>query len=400
MRKICRVEVPGFFSPLESLRGLAALVVIVFHADWTNPITAWNFFQNGALMVDFFFVLSGFVIFHSYGQKLPSLPNIVRFLWLRLGRLYPLHLAFLLVFVGLELTKTVLAPDKPGLMHNNRHALIANLLLVHALGLTRRLTYNFPSWSISTEFYTYALFAAVRWQCRDDRQFATAAALIVIISAAALIRLGIVPLVDAMTVWGFFRCCMGFFLGALAYSIYSRCQAERAADARETVQIKGNWTSWLSPVALLTAIGFLSCANPEGRWTYAGPLLSVFVILSIVLRPQPTLQRLLASGPLSWLGRVSYSVYMVHAAVIWVVTRVLMMVSKFPLIENPGGARVATPPVVGLLVLAGYIALTLVLSHFTYQWIEKPFRNRSRLAAERWLPLSQSGMRYSRPYFS
>ena len=132
--------------------------------------------------------------------------------------------------------------------------------------------------------------------------------------------------------------------------------------------------------------------NPEGRRTYAVPLLSVFVILTIVLWPQPTLQRLLASGPLSWLGRVSYSLYMVHAAVAWVVTRVLMMAFKFPLIEVPGGASVATPPVVGLLVLAGYIGLTLVLSHFTYLRIEEPFRNRSRLAAGPWFPQVPAGL--------
>ena len=391
MSNIRRVESSGFFSPLESSRGLAALVVVVFHANWTNPLAARNFFQNGALMVDFFFVLSGFVIFHSYGRKLASLPDIARFLWLRLGRLYPLHLAFLLIFAGLELSTSVLSPDKPGFAHHNRHAFIANLMLVHSLGLTHRLTYNFPSWSISTEFYTYVLFAVVRCQCRDARRFAAAAVLIVIISTATLIRLGIVPLVDAMATWGFFRCCTGFFLGALACSIYSRCNAKRAADARETVQPEGSWTSWLSPFALVTSIVFLSCVDPEGRWTYAMPLLSVFVILSITLRPNPTLQRLLASGPMSWLGRVSYSLYMVHAAVAWVVTRVLMTAFKFPLIERPGGASVATPPVVGLLALAGYIGLALVLSHFTYQRIEAPFRNRSRLAAERWFPSVPAG---------
>src|SRR5579871_5277008 len=95
----------GFFYPLESLRGLAALTVVIYHAVWNNPITSLSFFQNGALMVDFFFVLSGFVIFHSYGRKLGSWSQIGRFLWLRLGRLYPLHLAFLLVFFGFEVAK-------------------------------------------------------------------------------------------------------------------------------------------------------------------------------------------------------------------------------------------------------------------------------------------------------
>src|SRR6202142_2994764 len=94
-----------FFVPLESLRGVAALIVVVYHAVWLNPVTNSRFFLNGALMVDFFFVLSGFVIFHSYGSRLSSLRDFGRFLWLRLGRLYPLHFAFLLVFLAIEAAK-------------------------------------------------------------------------------------------------------------------------------------------------------------------------------------------------------------------------------------------------------------------------------------------------------
>ena len=63
---------PRFFVSLESLRGIAALVVIFYHAEWYNPITPLRFVQNGPLMVDLFFVLSGFVIYHSYGSRLGS----------------------------------------------------------------------------------------------------------------------------------------------------------------------------------------------------------------------------------------------------------------------------------------------------------------------------------------
>ena len=91
-----------FFVTLESLRGIAALIVVVYHAVWLNPVTQSRFFSNGALMVDFFFVLSGFVICHSYGDRLLNLRDFGRFLWLRLGRLYPLHFALLMVFVLIE----------------------------------------------------------------------------------------------------------------------------------------------------------------------------------------------------------------------------------------------------------------------------------------------------------
>jgi peptidoglycan/LPS O-acetylase OafA/YrhL len=94
-----------FFVSLEAMRGVAALSVVIFHAVWTNPVTPLRFFQNGQLMVDFFFVLSGFVICHSYRSHLDTVAEGVRFIWLRVGRLYPLHLAFLPVFAGFEVVK-------------------------------------------------------------------------------------------------------------------------------------------------------------------------------------------------------------------------------------------------------------------------------------------------------
>jgi peptidoglycan/LPS O-acetylase OafA/YrhL len=50
----------NFFGGLESLRGVAALIVVFVHIKWVNPLTTLLFFRNGYLMVDLFFVLSGF----------------------------------------------------------------------------------------------------------------------------------------------------------------------------------------------------------------------------------------------------------------------------------------------------------------------------------------------------
>ena len=397
-------QAPRFFAPLESLRGLAALIVVVYHAVWTNPVTALNFFQNGALMVDFFFVLSGFVIFHSYGHKLRSWGQIGRFLWLRVGRLYPLHLAFLLVFLGIEFAKLMaekhfgVYADKPAFTVNSGYAFLTNLLLIHSLGLHRSLTYNYPSWSISTEFYAYVLFAAVRSIFFTTRQFVIVALAIIALSAGVLFWLNIVPLASAGFDFGFFRCCAGFFLGALTYCLYARIcairsSARKSADAAispasraRAHDIAHSSLSWLSAATLGVTILVLSLIDPNGRWTYVLPPLSACVILTIVLWPLPVLQNLLSSRPLVWLGRVSYSLYMVHAAVVWATTQLLTLVLKFPKIELEDGHGVATPSAVGLVVLAGYVIVVLVLSHFTYHWIEEPFRNRSRKAAERWFP--------------
>lgn len=96
-----------YFGELESLRGIAALMVVLYHVEWSNPLTPHTFFRNGYLMVDFFFVLSGFVICYNYGQKIYNGKDVVRFMFLRFGRLYPLHLFYLIIFLGIEVAKYI-----------------------------------------------------------------------------------------------------------------------------------------------------------------------------------------------------------------------------------------------------------------------------------------------------
>ncbi len=98
-----------FFAPLESLRGLAALCVVLLHLPLWHSVFDLNFLHNSTLMVQFFFVLSGFVIFHSYGEKITSTRDAGRFMWLRFGRLYPVHLVFLIGFIGIEFAKLIAA---------------------------------------------------------------------------------------------------------------------------------------------------------------------------------------------------------------------------------------------------------------------------------------------------
>lgn len=80
---------------LESVRGVAALLVVFFHIPKWNDILYVNIINNGYLMVELFFVLSGFVMVSAYSERILSVRDLVRFQFLRLGRLYPVHLIFL-----------------------------------------------------------------------------------------------------------------------------------------------------------------------------------------------------------------------------------------------------------------------------------------------------------------
>jgi len=93
------------FRALDGLRGVAALLVVLLHVEWPNHLTNNRFVQHGYIAVDLFFILSGLVISSNYLTRITTLGDAKKFLGLRLFRLYPLHLAVLVAFVGLECAK-------------------------------------------------------------------------------------------------------------------------------------------------------------------------------------------------------------------------------------------------------------------------------------------------------
>ncbi|MEO8702134.1 MAG: acyltransferase, partial [Kofleriaceae bacterium] len=102
------------FEALDAWRGICALIVAVEHLSITNVLHANEFVRHGARFVDFFFVLSGFVIAHAYRERLArGVAEARRFLWRRVGRLWPLHIAILLALIGAEVA--ILIAGKAGI---------------------------------------------------------------------------------------------------------------------------------------------------------------------------------------------------------------------------------------------------------------------------------------------
>ena len=96
------------FTVLDSWRGISALLVAAFHLPVLSHQFAIPLLRNAFLFVDFFFVLSGFVITHAYDSKLATGRQGVSFMVRRFGRVWPLHMAVLLAFVAVELGKLAL----------------------------------------------------------------------------------------------------------------------------------------------------------------------------------------------------------------------------------------------------------------------------------------------------
>jgi peptidoglycan/LPS O-acetylase OafA/YrhL len=313
---------PLYVPALTGIRALAALLVLGLHADQNVPAgvtVILPFLSRGYLGVDFFFVLSGFIITHVYLRSMtPLTVSAVRiFLWHRLIRLYPVHITVLLALVVMISVA------------NARHITINNpedwrgasipwhLALLHAWGLVARADWNAPSWSISAEWFAYLCFPFL------------ASALIVVrdrlvsisIAAAALACTAAVFFIAdwGLNTWvGIPALCrvLGEFLcGAALCRTIDLNSAARLWTTRETGCLTAG-SDLLGAAAFLLFLIGASVGLPDFG-------LVALLALTIVgaAGADGLFARLLGSGPLVWLGEVSYSIYMVHFPVLLVMRR-------------------------------------------------------------------------------
>src|SRR5579872_5949172 len=97
-----------YISNLTPLRGIAALLVAVFHFEMAIarfvPAQHTMFFEKCYLMVDLFFIMSGFIIFHVYKEYFQSAIRkaaLKKFFVARFARIYPLHIFSLALLITL-----------------------------------------------------------------------------------------------------------------------------------------------------------------------------------------------------------------------------------------------------------------------------------------------------------
>ncbi len=166
---------------LSGARALPPLVLVLFHfceqrGYFGLPVIDL-FIGKGYLWVEFFFALSGFILIHVYGARSAILlqrRSYLAFLSTRLARLYPLHLATLLLLLGLVVFTRAIAPvtghasifDLPYHPVVNWQTFIANLFLVQAWNLFATLSWNAPAWFVSVEFLLCIFFPLMAFTAR------------------------------------------------------------------------------------------------------------------------------------------------------------------------------------------------------------------------------------------
>jgi peptidoglycan/LPS O-acetylase OafA/YrhL len=280
---------------LTSLRFIAALMVVFHHVmDFSLSPIHPEIIQRGGLAVDLFFVLSGYILTHVYGDAFRNdLSAAYAFLSARLARLYPVHLFVLTVFAALVIASALTGHQ----INTERYSvsgLLSHLALVDAWGIgPARMTWNYPAWSISAEWAAYLAFPVLTYvtsKARPSWQF-------VVVAMAWIVCCGPFHLARRTVDFSVVRILPEFLMGMLAYRLLPPTKKVLFAN----IQIVA-----LSIVIFVA----ISLSIPDAWITLA------FVYLIVLI---PSADRLagsiLTNRHLISLGEESYSLYMVHVLI-------------------------------------------------------------------------------------
>ncbi len=296
------MSVNRFYS-LDLFRGFAALSVALGHFVIDGVIAPggvlpqahelsviWNF--SFIYAVDFFLVLSGFILAHSYlnDMQIPFRDFALR----RFLRMYPLHLLTLLV------TLAIFALFG---LHTNAKEVLLHFFFIQNMGFgPTGVKLNVPAWTISVEFWINIAAFLVLLVIRPKNIVVQVALFLLACACFALIaRLTGNINVNQQNYMGFLnaglvRCSASFILGYLSYRLYLRCHGWRPA-------------TWLISAVWLVFFAIILALPGHSPLGFATPFLFAGIIL-VLACSEPRTQAL--TRPYVLLGDVSFSVYLVH----------------------------------------------------------------------------------------
>lgn len=357
------------YRALDGVRGIGAFTVLLYHMKWNSIFTLNPIVGNGFIAVDIFFILSGFVIAHAYINDISERNDLLRFMSLRIFRIYPLHLFLLVIFVLMEFLKYApTAKSAPFSGEASIQMLFATAALVQAWGYFGHNSWNSPSWSISCEMFAYIIFAFVTLTgVVRARYFVPFVAFFAALSYlfVAIYKNG---LADAIYQVSLVRGLGGFSIGTCIYLISNRYNRETIVVLRSTAIATA-----LECIALFILVVLL-------WWVQGWQIIYVLPVLAILIflfsQEAGAVSRLLCGSLFQLLGELSYSIYLGQALILYIGSIFLKRVLPAEVIINPVNRTewYNYDTLTGSMLSLVFIIIVLGVSYLTFNYIEKPGR--------------------------
>lgn len=356
-----RMEAKGDLPALTGLRALAALWVVLFHfSDLTVSLVPgmkdlMPLFDKGWIGVNVFFMLSGFILTYNYQAYFSEFKwrKYRKFLGLRLARIYPVYLFSLLLMVLMFTAAFVLHVSLNKQGDYSLTGFLAYLFMVQGWGDSGWYPWNGPAWSVSAEWFAYLGFPVALLLLGKVRSLTQVYAAIFLVFAIGF-GLTETQLLETLTTIDFenlINVSMCFLIGTLATVLY-----------RAYEKTPGIWEV-LTPLLLVVFVG---AAVLFPAWTSYATVIIPFLLVGLACG-KDIISQILGSKVMVYLGKISYSIYLLHMIIKFFVMGTLM---KY--------VTVGSPTVRGLLLLTIF-GLVIAAAAATFHFVEEPMRRRLRI---------------------
>ena len=335
------------FLALAGLRGVAALIVVQWHG---HEFLGGVLLRGGYLAVDFFFLLSGWVLAHAYDRRLEAGMSGPEFLRIRLIRLYPVYvLAVLMMLGGWALGGHSIAPGP----------LLAFLFLPDFLARPIAWVVR-PSWSLAAELAANLPFGFAHRGLTDR--------VLVAVTGLALASLvcwawsfGSLDVGNVLATWPglFARVFYSFPLGILLYR-------HRGVLAKWAPK----WGAWPACLLLVLVLAIPAPLALQGLadTVVVAILLPIVLLFAAAAAPRPATAMVATT-----LGAISYPLYLIHLPLFAGLDAALQVID---------GENIHTvSPLLGLPVVAVIIVLSWLIDRFYDQPIRRWLSARTRAKA-------------------
>jgi peptidoglycan/LPS O-acetylase OafA/YrhL len=333
------------------LRGIAALLVLFFHLRTPNDLELYfgyfdAFSKFGYLGVDVFFVLSGFILSHVYGSVFATgvnASNLKSYGVARFARIYPLHAVTTFLMLGAyEVARRLGVQPTEATGYSWESTLLSLTLVQEWFGVVAP---NPSSWSISIEFASYLIFPFLIGPIlRTPKSWIFP---LIIVAAIA---------VDATASHRVLRSMIEFLMGCAAFAAVKHYDSQRLGMLSAV--------AFVAPFIAAELVGF------ELPGITALCFTMVVFCLASEQSPDP-FRRLCSTGPLVFLGIISYSVYLLQWFV-WIGWKHVL--ARLPIFD--------AHPYLMIACAAATIIIVASVSYFYFEsWARRGIRGMSRLIA-------------------
>ena len=347
---------------LDVFRAIAALSVCSVHFTYNS------FFQvyfKQALFVQFFFTLSGFVIYLNYHDQFFDIAKIKKFMIKRFFRLYPLHLFFLLIFGAIEWIKYFLSINY-GIEVNNKHFELNNIsnFFLHLFFLQHyadKYAFNGPAWSISVEMFLYFTFSIMLF---FNKKYFLMMPIIFIILFSLFLENNYGAGFSHNAVYsGLYS----FSLGCIFCSIYLKNKIFFNS------KLFNKFYFILLVLFFVELFKYKILFKLNYSFIYS-VIFGLMIYLSCFLNKNFFLYKLFFNKMFIFLGKISYSIYLGHVLVFFLLNNFLKYIIKYPTDVTSDGRVFIKLSIFesNLFTLLAYL-LTIFLASYTYKYIETKY---------------------------